>query len=385
MQFSLASGLAAPRAAGSAPASVAPSSRLVQLDGLRFFAFFAVFLHHAFDASLLWAGVDLFFVLSGYLITGILLKARGDAGYFRKFYFRRFLRLFPAYYLFLLVVFGFFAAEYRNSWPLFALYLSNFNTAFHWMEVPRALNPMWSLAVEEQFYLLWPVLVAILGRRGIAWLSVGLVIAAPLIRLWFSLAYADSWPSYSLLPSRMDLLAAGALLVIAQTSAPARFAKWSRWGPALSVAALASLVGMAMAFPDFRGLSNSPLFNTVGYDLLLLVMVGVVGYLVEPRRNLLFRVLSYRPLVYLGTISYGLYLWHGLVLIQVESLELGPVVSAVLGLLATISVASISWWLLERPIQGLRDGRLAERFLRGKLVAAPLLPVAGVGAPPPSQ
>ena len=139
------------------------TTRLHQLDGLRAFAFLAVFAHHALGAPLLWAGVDLFFVLSGFLITAILVKQQGSKSFFRSFYSRRFLRIFPAYYLVLAVTFALFDAQWREHWYWYVFYISNIQDAFVSMGSPL-LTPMWSLAVEAQFYVLWPLLAFFLGR-----------------------------------------------------------------------------------------------------------------------------------------------------------------------------------------------------------------------------
>src|ERR1051326_5357564 len=160
------------------------SKRNLPLDGIRGIAIALVIIHHGFFgakpsgalstfvarlAASCWVGVDLFFVLSGFLITGILLKSRDSAGYFRIFYMRRFFRIFPLYYSCLAAALLVSAAFYSDvtpkldlSWNL--LYLANIRLALHgWAW--RPVSHLWSLSVEEQFYLVWPTVIFLLPRR----------------------------------------------------------------------------------------------------------------------------------------------------------------------------------------------------------------------------
>jgi peptidoglycan/LPS O-acetylase OafA/YrhL len=142
-----------------------------------------------------WTGVILFFVLSGYLITGILLDAKGSGGYFRNFYIRRALRIFPAYYLVLLLtaatiyivaptspVFGPGAFE----WNYFIFYVQNYWLGIQAYQTPLAgiLGHTWTLAIEEQFYLIWPAIVYFLGRRALVVFCIALLVLSPIVRVW---------------------------------------------------------------------------------------------------------------------------------------------------------------------------------------------------------
>jgi peptidoglycan/LPS O-acetylase OafA/YrhL len=133
------------------PTSVRP--RISQLDGLRFFAFFAVFLNHFTSLPMLWTGVDVFFVISGFLITGNLIELRERTAdrrdFFATFYWRRFLRIFPPYYLVLFVIMA-FRPQSRPDLPYYALFVSNFRDSLH-VGGDGPLGVFWSLAVEEQF------------------------------------------------------------------------------------------------------------------------------------------------------------------------------------------------------------------------------------------
>jgi peptidoglycan/LPS O-acetylase OafA/YrhL len=333
-----------------------PAGRLHQLDGLRAFAFLAVFAHHAVGAPLLWAGVDLFFVLSGFLITGILLRQRGTKNFFWAFYYRRFLRIFPAYYLVLAVAFAFFDAQWREYWYWYAFYISNIQDAFVGMG-SALLIPMWSLAVEEQFYVLWPFLVFFLGKKGMWRLSWGLLLAAPILRGALTLSFDDFRPVYALLPSRIDLLAAGGLMAIARMHDRDRFDGLARHG--FWVAALGSVafVGLAALRPEFRTSQNSLLFNVVGYSLVGVVMVGIVGAVVSARpSSMVHRLLTTGTLVYLGTISYMMYLCHHLIILELGHwLELPRPLNAALSLVSVVAVSSASWFFMEKPLVRYKD------------------------------
>jgi len=339
-----------------APDATEPTGRLRQLDGLRALAFLAVFTHHAVDAPLLWAGVDLFFVLSGFLITAILLRQRGSDSFFRSFYYRRFLRIFPAYYLVLLMTFAFFDAEWREHWYWYVFYISNIQDAFVGIGSPL-LSPMWSLAVEEQFYLLWPLLVFFLGSKGMWRLSWACLLIAPVVRGALTISFDDFRPVYALLPCRLDLLAAGGLMAIARMRDRERFNALARHG--FRVAALGSVAfaGMAVLLPEFRTSENSLLFNVLGYSLIGVVMVGIVAGVVAARSDgVVYRLLTAKGLVYLGTISYMMYLCHLLIIMELRHwLQLPQPFNAALSLAVVILVSSLSWFAMERPLMGYKD------------------------------
>src|SRR6201996_3771215 len=182
-----------------------------QLDGLRACAILGVFLYHSplhFKGG--WAGVDLFFVLSGFLITRILVSHREMPikQYFGTFYMRRARRILPPYIALMVVVsllFGF-------SWvPTWYAYLG----AMNFPRVgPPELSMLWSLAVEEQFYLFWPFVVLFFPRRRLAWVAVSLILTAPLLRAIATPLLTDHWAIYKQTPFRMDCLATGALIGI---------------------------------------------------------------------------------------------------------------------------------------------------------------------------
>lgn len=326
--------------------------RIEQLDGVRAVAIAAVFLNHAFDVKLLWMGVDLFFILSGLLITGVLLdlRGRGLKGYFKDFYGRRARRILPPYVLFLGVFSLMFGLAWARYWYLY-LFLMNFVTA---LQLPRpfALGPLWSLAVEEQFYLVWPFAVYLLGEVSLGWLAGGLVVAAPLLR-WFCtpllvqyFPQLHHWPIYVLTPFRMDLLAMGALLCLAWRHHRERVLRSGHLGLGLSGAAGVALLVLSRT-ANFSTAANTPVANVWIYELGLLGGTGLILWALSGRG---VGVLKLRPMVYLGRISYTVYLIHLLALVVVREYVPGRVVSALVALGVTLLYGSASWWWMERPL-----------------------------------
>lgn len=329
--------------------------RLPQLDGLRALAFTAVFLTHSLHVKMMWVGVDVFFVLSGFLITGILRRSRQEPDYFRSFYWRRFLRIFPAYYLFLISYFLFIDPANIDRAPVYGAFVSNFNESFHWFEPLSSLTVLWSLAIEEQFYLCWPLVVWSCSRGALVRVCLALMVAAPMARLGFTYSEAERLPAYFLTPCRVDLLAAGALLALLQESlSPEQFKRWSGRAPLLGVVCLATFLALAYLLEDFRTGANHPLYNTLAFSLIVGIALSVVAYLVPRGSGFAGRVLSSRPLVFLGSISYVCYLVHHLVLDRLELLGFPALKTAVMAYALTVLLATASWYLLERPMQRFR-------------------------------
>jgi peptidoglycan/LPS O-acetylase OafA/YrhL len=265
-----------------------------------------------------WAGVDLFFVLSGFLITGILIDSKGSPGYFRRFYLRRALRIFPLYYGILALVFGvlpFFeppsamSAWIRAHQLWYWLYgenllhaLTHRNPITTWYELPH----LWSLAVEEHFYLCWPLVVFGFTRRGIVRAALGLIALSFACRVLLY-PWVGAPGVAALTPCRLDGLLAGALLALGwrDEGAQRTLRRWSR--PALA----ASLVILAVIFRD-RGFAPYDRFTQLyGFPLITLACGAFVSEAVACRpQGALGRALGGRLLGFLGRYSYGLYLFH---------------------------------------------------------------------------
>lgn len=257
-----------------------------------------------------WIGVQLFFVLSGFLITGVLLATKGREGYFRAFYVRRVLRIFPLYYLFLVTVCFVLphvpgAPEFLTADPwknaLFWVYLGNWTR-----EGADVLGSCWSLSVEEQFYLVWPLLVWALDRRDLVRVCLGLAAAALVLRAGLLAAGVHPEIVYENTFTRMDALTLGAAgaAVLGDPAAGVRITPQLRRG---LVGTGLALLGVALTGLPRTGV----LTQTLGYSLLAVfftlgIMLAVAGTFGGEGK--LARVLSLRPLRVLGTYSYGIYL-----------------------------------------------------------------------------
>jgi peptidoglycan/LPS O-acetylase OafA/YrhL len=317
--------------------------RISQLDGVRAIAILAVFIHHALHVKLLWAGVDLFFVLSGFLITNVLLEAKYHSlgGYFAHFYSRRARRILPAYLVTLVVVSFFVGWSWLHYW-YFYLLLTNFLMTLH-IPHPPYFETFWSLAVEEQFYLVWPFAVYFFPERRLRYLAIALILAAPLLR--GTLHFSQHWPIYMLTPFRMDLLAAGALLCLVWRETP----EWIKTH-GLPIGFSLMLLGLVtLALLGHFGLStygNTRTGNVLVYEGALFLSLGFMLYALSGKYVAWLR---FGPLRFIGLISYTMYLIHGGIL-ALLSTRLHGVLLLLAGLLATVIYASISWYVLERPL-----------------------------------
>ena len=280
-----------------------------------------------------WSGVDLFFVLSGFLITGILLKSKGKPHYFRNFYARRTLRIFPVYYL-LVGISLFLGPRYPFPMPemhiftdyvpvweklFYIFYLTNFLELYDSRNVFWLLH-CWSLAIEEQFYLVWPFLVFWCGRKTLVGICFALILSANLFRLQYTLEdhEANTWLIYHLTHTRWDTLAYGALLAIAATNE-----KWSariiRWAPAVMVLFLAGLFTQlhleVRFFPAGSGVLQHSMIIPFWHQITLYtgfaILYASMLVVVLTSRHQLIRLMMGNPvMVWIGKHSYGLYIWH---------------------------------------------------------------------------
>jgi len=350
------------------------SERIPQLDGLRGVAIAMVIVFHYVNAavvagaprlmdmlirpvSLGWTGVDLFFVLSGFLIGGILLDARESPNYFRVFYRRRVCRIFPLYYAFLAV--AFLAVHFTRSplsgfcqpaipWKACAIFCQNFWMAIH-NDMGAVMNPTWSLAVEEQFYLTLPVIIYFVRPRRLIWIVTGGIVLAPLIRLTIFLAKPGVTTAIQvLLPCRMDTLLFGVALAyfLRQPGAWEFVCAHSRhlW-------TAIELLTVACALFLIRGSSTDPLTMLLGYDCFGLLYACVLAASLVDKR--LAGVLQAKWLMGLGSIAYCVYLIHllvfGLVLALMKSHPDSGPIAAFSALVLTIVIARISWRWFEKP------------------------------------
>lgn len=352
------------------------SRRFPQLDGLRGVAIAMVVLFHYVDLAVLggaprilnllvrpasvgWSGVDLFFVLSGFLIGGILLDERESANYFRVFYRRRACRIFPLYFAFIVVTL--LAAHFARSplsaffkpvipWPALATFCQNFWMAIHKELGPVAVNPTWSLAVEEQFYLTLPAVIYFVSKRRLIWVLTAGIVLAPLIRLAIFLTNRSfSTAMYVLLPCRMDALLLGVMAAyLLRRPEVWEFARAHRrrlWG-------ITEILTVVCALFLYTVPATDPLTMLLGYDCVDLLCVFVLMLSIVDES--LARVLQAKWLMGLGNISYCVYLIHplafGLVFARINGYPNAGAISAMIGLVVTILVAKMSWDWFEKPL-----------------------------------
>ncbi len=333
------------------------------LDGLRWFAFLAVFLFHANVGRFHYGayGVELFFVLSGFLIGRILLSLKEQTDLPLKqrlisFYVRRSLRIFPLFYFvvflnWLLPLFGAMTSARQDALPYHAAYRTNFYLFFTGAKIDSQTH-FWTLCVEEHFYLVSPLVLLLMPYRTLekSFLALSIiVIAARLIN--FCYLHLDRFDYLS--PMQFDVLCAGvAVAVIERRGSFLGVSKalLLRLGAWCGGIVLASALAGHFHF-RWSGFIEAALFPT----LLAIASGALILALWLNELPFLNRVLS-RPLfVYLGSISYGLYIYHNFCfVISRHSVGLRHVLMTVAALLATIIIASLSWFLFERPINAMK-------------------------------
>jgi len=320
--------------------------RIEQLDGVRTVAIAAVFIHHTLKIKLLWMGVDLFFILSGFLITGILLhnKSQKLGQYFGHFYKRRARRILPPYALLLVVTSVVFGLAWIRHWHYYFLFM-NFLLAFH-IPHPQSLDILWSLAVEEQFYLFWPFAVYFLSEQAIIWLAAAIVVIASALRWFCTPFFSSHWPVYALTPFRMDLLATGALIAVLWRKRKDLIERFGHYG--LISSALALLVLFALSRKaGFTTTANAPLPNVCIYELTLIACAGAMLWALSGRMT---AILTLSPVRYLGRISYTIYLIHLTIFLLVARYLHGSLAICVVTLALSTIYASLSWVILEQPL-----------------------------------
>jgi peptidoglycan/LPS O-acetylase OafA/YrhL len=373
------------------PADAADLSALLRerhlpaLDGLRAVAVFVVISNHFFGPAIPGdLGVSAFFVLSGFLITWLLLKEYGTAGTLsvRNFYSRRVLRIFPAYYCFITVS---FIIDYFRGHPWdralglsSVLYVVNYYNATHGHPA-TSIAHAWSLAIEEQFYVLWPlVLIALARRRTTNALTILAVLIAA-VASWRSFLYLDRHVGaayvYNAFDTRFDVLAVGCLLAFC--AAQSWFLPLAR---AMSRSAALPLVTVVLLLISRLGISAAYHYS-IGFTVdALLVMVLLVQLLLL-HRHPMWSWLQHPIVRYLGIISYPLYLWHPWGLGLGRWLHPLPLAAQfIVGVATCVAVASGSYYLVEKPFLTLK-----KRFSPLTPVALPAASVSQPDRPPRSQ
>lgn len=311
-----------------------------------------------------WAGVDLFFVISGFLITGILLRGRGAPRGLARFWIRRALRIFPLAYAVLFACYVLsrlgatgFAPLDASTWAWFALYGGNLYVMLYRWPLIAQVSVMWSLAIEEQFYFVWPFVARFAPRWAIVLVALALVVSAPLVR-------AALWPEYqgygtAFTLGRTDGLALGSLLALAHERPNLR--EWvSRVSNTIAIPAL--VVGMSFAT---ERLGEPVWFVPYRMSVVAFGFVPLVAASAEPGR-FFKRLLGQRWLRWMGERSYGLYLLHFLLAPAYTALTapwLDGGIASIVGWILCVSIAAeLSFRLFERPLLNLRP-RLEARLV----------------------
>jgi len=322
-----------------------------QLDGLRAVAVLMVFCNHCLKFPGFWAGVDLFFILSGYLITSILLRdvTRMSFGKLaRGFYLRRAERILPPYLLIMLLAVLTLKVHWHSVWWCYAFFLQNIPVGLSW-NIPEQLAPLWSLGVEQHFYLFWPALVYFLPRRHLVRLMFALLFLTPVLRGIATPFCIDSAQTYALTPFRLDSLAAGALAALLAHGWDKR--KAVHWAKIALVAGVVLTVGFSVFDPRFRRTTDGIEFNILVYSFNILSMGGLFVWTLLSEGPLT-RVLSWSPLRWLGRVSYTFYLVNMFILRGLDRyLSRYPQAAAVF--VISLAIALVSWFCVEKPILSL--------------------------------
>ena len=374
------------------------SAYYVALDGLRAVAVLMVFFQHygaghAFIFGWGWTGVDMFFVLSGFLITGILYDSQSQVHRYRAFYIRRTLRIFPLYY-FVWAVILFLAPvahwQWNLRWSLWPAYLGNYARFFFlqqpgdpyrfdkltfgapissWFGHPFHLyiGHLWSLCVEEQFYLIWPFVVyQVRRRKTLIKICIAVIIFSPIARALLSVTLSPKLLRmellYRSLPTRFDALLIGGLVaLLLRGPEEATVRRLRRPLLALSSVLLVGLylISTKLLVLPFDGSAS----NWMGVFGFTLIDVFAAALLLEciHRGSFLGRCLSWTPLRALGIISYGFYVYHDLLhdfyseWAHRISSEYAYPWTLFIAFAATLLLATLSYRLLERPLLRLKD------------------------------
>ncbi len=310
-------------------------------------------------------GVHIFFVLSGFLISSLLIREHEKTGriHFGKFYLRRILRIAPAFYVYMLVLALFATIHVLSiSWKQFAvsgLYLWNYAHLLgldgSFIKYPDGvwyLGHTWSLALEDQFYWMWPALLWFLLRRDIRWLLPGIILTVPLIRMASYFAFPSTRPQLQMMfHTGIDSILVGCFVAINRDMLSARLRRIVGGGPALTVLAAVVLLILPNVTAPLGGTWSITYGRTVEAGLIGLLLLGILA---QPD-HWLPRMLRLGPLVFVGTISYSLYLWQQFF----NHADSPGFFGFPLNIAGALAAATLSYVLVERPFLILKDRRAA--------------------------
>jgi peptidoglycan/LPS O-acetylase OafA/YrhL len=345
-------------------------NRVPELDGIRALAALAVVMIHAYPGSLAlgWSAVDCFFVLSGFLITGILLRNRNDPRMLLNFWIRRGLRIWPIYYITifgLLTVFFIFGREEPVTTIVQTLTYTQNIQGYFGVGSDRQLGSFhhaWTLAIEEQYYCIWPIIILLCGRRKVTAISIFLLVLPSILRF--------VGISSGLLLTRCDGFALGALLAILFND-PATAGRPKLRAGLFAATVVASLVAVCYIYiiniSDSGGMVQTARTKNLLIPLLSALYFGIIGLAYQFRGSSATAFLRIRPLTYLGLISYGFYLYH-IPIIELSEVFMnkypyfagfyppkGGLWRGVINISISLAAAASSWRFIESPILSLKD------------------------------
>ncbi len=351
---------------------ISKSIRQPQMDGLRAFAMILVLLHHfgghyLNSMNLGTIGVRFFFVVSGFLITRILLKSRAKfengASTWRhelgNFQMRRLIRTLPVYYLALLVAAAIGIPPVRKTLGWTLTFLTNFYMA-HIGYYPAAISHFWTLAVQEQFYLFWPFMIFFLPKLWIKYSFPTLIAISLVFRIWCIQTGASDIVRWFNLLNNLDTFAAGGILAYVSLTNPLLIVKRATrvWSGVLAVLSMCVSHQLRLLPPDSPWSIWIELFEVA--FMTWLVACSVSGF-----RGWFGSLLSWQPLTYLGKISYGIYVYHVFVAILLQPFfqRMGQTGTHSTSILLTffiksgvsIAIASLSWHFFEQPMLKARE------------------------------
>lgn len=354
--------------------------RIKEIDGLRALAILAVLWHHYMSwakhsgAEYGWLGVDLFFVISGFLITSILLDLRHKkVKYFTTFYARRAFRIFPPYYFVLAIYFIYSLAIHRTIpfylWAKYIFYYSslylgqpNFSEYHVAAAIALGFGVLWSLSVEEVFYVLWAPIIRLISPRQLLLLLPFLIFMCPILRWHF---HTFDHPEYFTFYCRLDALALGALVSLIFYDRKIISKRLEQWDRICDHSCLVFGIIVLSFFAWSSGSLALRKVTTVGIFFADLWFGFIIYYVIRHAGGsaIFLRALRSRLLGSIGKVSYSLYLVHyPLRLVAISlcshlhlSRRLDAVVSSVVGLIISFGAAYAMWYLVEAPSLRLKD------------------------------
>jgi peptidoglycan/LPS O-acetylase OafA/YrhL len=337
-----------------------------EYDSLRAIAVIFVIISHSFPNSSIihkmpfgFIGVSFFFVLSGKLITSILLNAKSSkntlSNNLKTFYVRRTIRIFPAYYLFLGTCLFLGSIDMKEHYLYFLSYTQNilfFKTANY----AGMLSPTWTLAVEEQFYLIWPLFILLIRKKYLKKAIIACIIISPLFRV-FAILLAQKYNQSSalnlaLMPSNLICLCIGGLLSLLESEESVLLTFiYNKFVP---------FVALIISLPIIHFTKNGFLVSIMQQVLISILSVWTLYSISANKDYFLNKVLKNKITTYLGKISYGMYLYHTIASVLIFKLfgysfdSKSDIRLFTYNLLSTITVSSISWFLFEKSINSFK-------------------------------